>query len=260
MFKGKTFYHQHVRKALMAFGAIINNIRVNRRDPDNNLVQTLDVPVTYGPKQKFITRIIEAPDLEQGRATFQVTIPRIGYEITNINYDASRKLQTMNAVRAIGQNNAVRFAYMSVPYNIQVKATIFVRNQEDGYHILEQILPYFGPDFNVTINELPALGVKRDLQITLDAVELNDNYEGDLEDERLITWDLTFTIRMNLFGYVNDASLIKRTIQNIYATDDATEDSPVGLRITAEVDPADQDPSSNFTFTTEREDLPTEET
>jgi hypothetical protein len=264
MFNNSYFYHQHVRKAIVSFGTLFNNIRIRRTNSTDEAAQSLVVPLSYAPKQKFIDRIREVPDLETGRATFAITLPRIGFEITNFSYDASRKLAITQNVRAVDtsgtSNTNVRYSFISTPYNMGIGLSVFAKNQDDGLQIIEQILPYFNPDFNVTINEIPALGVKRDLQIILDGIEYQDEWEGSFENRLSVMWNLNFTIKMNFFGYVQDANLIKKTIQNIY-TDyglfegGAPTNNQVGKRITTSITPENATPLDNYQFVQEFDDI-----
>lgn len=264
MFNNRYFYHEHVRKAIVSFGTLFNNIRIRRTNSTDEVTQSVVVPLSYAPKQKFIDRIREVPDLETGRATFAITLPRIGFEITNFSYDASRKLAITQNVRAVDtsgtSNTNVRYSFISTPYNMGIGLSVFAKNQDDGLQIIEQILPYFNPDFNVTINEIPALGVKRDLQIILDGIEYQDEWEGSFEKRLSVMWNLNFTIKMNFFGYVQDANLIKQTIQNIY-TDyglfegGAPTNNQVGKRITTSITPENATPLDNYQFVQEFDDI-----
>jgi hypothetical protein len=264
MFNNRYFYHQHVRKAIISFGTLFNNIRIRRTNSEGEAAQSLVVPLSYAPKQKFIGRIREVPDLEEGRATFAITLPRMGFEITNFNYDPSRKLAITQNVRAVDTsgttNTGVRYSFISTPYNMGIGMSVFAKNQDDGLQIIEQILPYFNPDFNVTINEIPELGVKRDLQIVLDNISYQDEWEGDFDKRLSVIWDLNFTIKMNFFGYVQDANLIKKTIQSIYTDYGLFEGGPptnnqVGKRITTYVNPEDATPLDNYEFIQEFDDI-----
>lgn len=254
MFKNQHFYHQHIRKAIIAFGTLFNNITLRRTNSAGEITQSLFVPLSYAPKQKFIDRIRERPEFETEEARFQITLPRIGFEITNFTYDPSRKLTITQTVRAVDTNGSnVRHSFVCTPYNMGIGLSIFAKNQDDGLQIVEQILPYFNPDFSVTINDLPDLGVKSDLQIVLDNINYNDEWEGSFDKRLSVVWDLNFTVKMNFFGYVRNTNLIKKTIQNIYAdTAWAPEGEPtnseVGTRITTEIDPPTAGPLDNYTY------------
>jgi hypothetical protein len=268
MFKGQYFYHQHIRKAIIAFGTLFNNIQLRRSDENGDVLQSIFVPLSYAPKQKFIDRIREAPDLEPGRATFAITLPRIGFEITSFNYDASRKLSMTQTVRSVdtagNTNTGVRHAYVSTPYNMGISMSVFAKNQEDGLQIVEQILPYFNPDFNVTINTIPELGVKNDLQIILDSVSYQDEWEGNFDKRLSVIWDLNFTMKLNFFGYVYDTNLIKTVIQNIYADNTLAPgttptNTQVGTRITTTLDPETASPLDDYSFIQEFDEIYTGE-
>lgn len=238
MFNQKHFYHEHIRKVIISFGTIFNNIIIRRKNDAGEVAQSLVVPLSYSPKQKILARVREVADLEPGRAKYQVTLPRIGFEITSLNYDASRKLIPVQTVKSINQDTGeIKRAYVSTPYNIGISMSVFAKNQDDGLQIIEQILPYFNPDFNITINELPELGVKRDLQFVLESVNYNDEYAGNFDDRVSVVWDLNFTVKMNFYGYVERSNVIKKTIQNIYATNNLenTDGPGSGLRVTTTV-------------------------
>lgn len=255
MFNGQQFYHEHIRKAIISFGTIFNNIQISRKLPTGEVAQTLTVPLSYAPKQKMIARIQDFLDPEDGRS-MQVTLPRMAFEITSLNYDSSRALNKLNRVRAINSTaNNINESWVSTPYNMGINLSIFTRNQEDGLQILEQILPYFNPDFNITVNEIPTLGVKRDIQFVLDNVNYTDEYSGNFTDRISVVWDLTFIVKMNFFGFVQRAEQIKKSISNIYAvksTDDDTINNFQGLRETVSATVTDPNATpDNYTFVEE---------
>ena len=172
MFKDTTFYHSHIRKAIIAFGTIFNNINIERKNSSGAVAQTLRVPLAYSTKQKFMTRINRVPD-STTRGEVAMTLPRMGFEIDGIQYDPTRKTTAIQKNKAVGvgdDTNTVRTVFNSTPYNMNLSLYIFAKNQEDGLQIVEQILPYFNPDFNVTVNDLPKLGINRDIKITLENV------------------------------------------------------------------------------------------
>ena len=176
MFKDKSFYHSHIRKAVIAFGTIFNNINIERKNSSGAVAQTIRVPLAYATKQKFLTRINRVTD-STTRGEVAITLPRMGFEIQGIQYDPSRKTTIINKNKAVGtgdDTNTVRVAFNSTPYNMNLALYVFAKNQDDGLQAVEQIIPYFNPDFNVTINDLPELGLKRDIKITLDNVMYED--------------------------------------------------------------------------------------
>ena len=251
MFRGQQFYHQHIRNVIIVFGMLFNNLHIKRKNANEDTVQLIKVPLNYGPKQKTIARIAAAPELETGRTAFEIVTPRMGFEITSLVYDSARKLPPMKTIRAIGDDNSVRQTFVATPYNMGVSMSVFAKNQDDGMQVVEQILPYFNPDFSVTINEIPELGVVRDIQFVLDGVNYNDNYEGLMSERIKFIWDLAFTIKMNFYGYVADVSLINKVITSIFAST-FTEGNPnnlgYGTRIITTPNPANADPSGDYEY------------
>ncbi len=252
MFKDQTFYHQHIRKAIIAFGTIFNNINVERKNSSGAVAQTLRVPLSYSTKQKFMTRIARVTDTST-RGEVAITLPRMGFEIQGIQYDPARKTQVINKNKVVGTGddaNTVRVAFNSTPYNMQLALYIFAKNQDDGLQCLEQIIPYFNPDFNVTINDLPELGIKRDIKITLDNVGYEDEYEGEFANRLSVVWTLNFTMRLNFYSNVSNHDVIKKAIATVYNDPAMTLNTEVSSKgiITASVNPLNATPSDTYTF------------
>lgn len=217
MFLRQHFYHQHIRKAIIAFGTIFNQITVKRYNSSKEVVQSLRVPLAYSPKNKFLARIAEVPTANTQPTA--IILPRMGFEITGLQYNASKKITLLTKNVAIGQGddtNKVRTQFTSTPYDMSVSLYIMAKNQDDGLQIIEQILPFFNPDFNVTVNDIPEMGIKRDLQIILDNISYEDNYEGDYLQRRSIVWTLNFTLGLNMYGPVDQQGIIKTAIANTY--------------------------------------------
>lgn len=222
MFKDSQFYHKHTKKAIIAFGTIFNNIQVERRNSADEIAQVIRVPLSYSPKQKFLSRIAQVPDAES-RGEVAITLPRMGFEILGFNFDAARKISQVQKTIAVGEGddaNTFRKAFVSTPYDMQVGLYIFSKNQEDALQIVEQILPYFNPDFSVTVNDLPEMGIKRDIKIVLDSVSFEDQYEGDFASRQSIIWTLNFTMKLNYYGKVVNQGFIKKSIATAYENPD----------------------------------------
>lgn len=217
MFKGKQFYHEHVRKAIIAFGTIFNNINIVRTNASDVDVQSLRVPLAYSTKQKFLTRIEQTPSVES-RGDVAMVLPRMGFEIIGLTYDATRKISPIQQHRKPISTDAlkVKSQFVSTPYDMSISLYIFAKNQEDGLQILEQILPYFNPDFNVTINDLPEMDIKRDIKIILDSIGYEDNTAGTYADRQSLVWTLNFTMKLNFYGYVADQGIIRQAIATVY--------------------------------------------
>lgn len=190
------FYNRTIRKLVVAFGSLFNDIQIVRYNKDvNRAGQIFKVPLSYGPKEKYLTRITSDPDLTKSIATI---VPRISFEMTGMAYDPSRKKMSTLQNFALDSNNSLVTQYVPVPYDYEFSLSIYVRNTEDGTQIIEQILPFFTPDFTVSVDFVPSLSQKYDLPIKLDSVSTSIDYESDMSTTRLIIWDLTFTLK----GYI----------------------------------------------------------
>ena len=217
MFLRQHFYHQHIRKAIIAFGTIFNQISVKRYNSDQEVVQSVRVPLAYSPKNKFLARIAEVPSTTTQAAA--IILPRMGFEITGLQYNPSRKINLLTKNVAIGQGddpNTLRTQFTSTPYDMNISLYAMAKNQDDALQIIEQIIPFFNPDFCVTVTDIPSMGIKRDLQIILDSINYEDDYAGDYMQRRSIVWTLNFTLGLNLYGPVEQQGIIRTAIANTY--------------------------------------------
>jgi hypothetical protein len=209
---GSHFYNEIIRKNIIAFGTLFNNIEIKKIDPSNgNVIEVEKVPLAYGPKQKFLTRLEQNPDVGRKVA---ITLPRLYFEMTGISYDNTRKTSPIQKYRNIVDNDGteVRVQYVPVPYNIEFELGIIAKSSDDGLQILEQILPYFQPSFNITINMIPDMNEKRDVAIVLNNINHEDDWDDSFLDRRSITWSLSFTAKSYVYGPFNQADVIKRAI------------------------------------------------
>lgn len=223
MFKGRQFYHEHIRKAIIAFGTIFNNIRVVRKNASDEAIQELVVPLAYSTKQRFLTRMEQVPTVDSKGET-AIVLPRMGFEITSLNYDPTRKVAvTRQHVKTQSSEAAkVSQSLVSTPYDLSLQLSIYAKNQSDGLQILEQVLPYFNPDFNITVNDLPEMGITRDIKIVLNDVAFEENSYGSFLDRQTLIWTLNFTMKLNFYGYVGEQEIIRRSIASIYQQEDLT--------------------------------------
>jgi len=227
---GQYYYHEILRKTIIAFGTIFNDIHIRHRDGAGKETSDMRVPLAYGPMQKFLARLEQQADLN--RAT-QITLPRMSFETTNIAYDATRKGGITQTFKA-SDGSKLRKVFMPVPYNLSFELNILVKLNDDALQIIEQILPYFQPSFNVTIDLISVIGEKRDVPIVLDNISFQDDYEGDFTTRRALIYTLNFTAKTYLFGPVSDSSegLIKKVQVDYYASVD-TENARRELRYSA---------------------------
>ena len=243
---GQQFYHESIRKIVVSFGTIFNDIRLVRKDNDGDITQTMKVPLAYGPRQKFLVRLQDDPDLGKQVA---VTLPRIGFEITGLNYDASRKLNRVQQFKKVKGNTTKQLdaQYMPVPYNINFGLYILSKQSDDALQIVEQILPYFQPDYTITMNDMPDMGIKRDVPIVLTNVGYEDNYQGDFTARRSIIYSLDFTAKFYLYGPVTSSKVIK-TAQADQYTDMPDQSPKRQQRLTVTPDPSTADADDDFGF------------
>jgi len=214
MLGNANFYNRTIRKIVVAFGTVFNDIYVVRYTKDGlTAKETIKVPLNWGAKEKYLTRLTADPTLTKSIAT---TVPRISFEMTGMSYDSSRKLPT--TVRNFSANNAttVNAQYVPVPYNFDFSLSIYVRNTEDGTQILEQILPFFTPDFSVTVDFIPLMDPKYDMPIILNSVSNETTYEGDMMETRMIIWNLEFTAKSHIWPPVKTGKIINVANTNLY--------------------------------------------
>jgi len=208
---GQYFYHEILRKTVIGFGTLFNGIEIRHSDNNDDVQSRMKVPLAYGPMQKFLAKIEQQPSL-QGRVA--ITLPRMSFEMTGISYDPSRKASITQTFKTCntGELGNIKKVYMPVPYNINFQLSIATKLNDDMLQILEQILPYFQPGLSITINLVSSIGEKRDVPITLDSVNMTDDYEGSFDNRRAMISTLTFTAKTYLFGAIADNSdgLIKK--------------------------------------------------
>ena len=211
---GTYFYHEILRKTVIGFGTLFNDINIRHRDASGTSFSNLKVPLAYGPIQKFLARIQQQPDLNREVA---LTLPRLSFEMTGLQYDPSRKTGVTQTFLATQNGNAKK-VYMPVPYNVTFELNIISKLNDDSLQIIEQILPYFQPSLNITINLISAIGEKKDVPVVMESITQNDQYEGGFDSRRLIIHTLRFTAKTYLFGPVAESTddLIKRVDVDYY--------------------------------------------
>ena len=206
---GSTFYHSTIRKYVAVFGTLFNDINIERKNSSGTVVEKLKVPLAYGPKQKWLLAV---QDTTADRKVVATRTPRMGFAMTGVSYDTARKLNTIGRnVKANTSSTTTSMVtmYNPVPYNFDFQLFILVKNAEDGTQILEQILPYFTPEFTVTVNTIPDMNIKADVPILLNSSDVADEYEGDLSARRTITWTLSFTLKGFIYPNITSGQVIK---------------------------------------------------
>ena len=243
---GQQFYHETIRKVVVAFGTMFNNIQLVRRDNDGKVVQSMKVPLAYGPRQKFLVRLAEDPDLTKQVA---VTLPRIGFEIADLTYDPSRKLNRVQKFKKTksGNSKTLETQYMPVPYNVSFSLYVLSKNSDDALQIVEQILPFFQPEYTLTINDMADMGIKRDVPIVLNSISYEDDYDGDFASRRSLIYTLNFTAKFYLYGPVTSNSIIK-TVQVDQFADMPTAIPAREQRLVVTPNPTTADADDDFGF------------
>ena len=247
---GNYFYNESMRRMTIGFGQIFNNIQIKRKDDTGKVIQTIRVPLAYGPKEKFLVRLDQQSSLNNRE--FAITLPRMGFEISSIAYDPTRKLtrvQKFKQVKSAADGKVLDFNYTPVPYNISYNLFSFTASAEAGLQIIEQILPFFQPDFTVTINAIPTLDIKRDIPIILNSVNYEDTYSGDFTTRRAVIYTLNFTAKTYLFGPSTSQKVIK-TVQTDQYSDTDRVNKARESRIIVVPDPTTADADDDFGFTT----------
>ena len=212
---GTYSYHEIFRKTIVAFGTLFNNIELRRQS------EVMKVPLAYGPKQKFLARLDQMPDPTNKRV--QITLPRLSFEISGVTYDPQRKVSPTQKIKFKKDVDENRNAFMPVPYNIGFELAIISKNQDDGLQIIEQILPFFQPHYNLAVKLATTIGETKDVPIVLQSIDYEDDYEGDFTARRAIIYTLQFQAKTYLYGPITDAKVIKKSITDYYTSTDTTK-------------------------------------
>ncbi len=226
---GTYFYHEILRKTVISFGTLFNDIRIRHKDSKSSISE-MRVPLAYGPMQKFLARLEQQAELNRA---VQITLPRMSFETNNISYDPTRKAGVTQTFKASDGTN-LKKVFMPVPYNVGFELNIMTKLNDDALQIVEQILPYFQPSFNLTVDLVEAIGEKRDIPVVLDSITFQDDYEGDFSSRRALIYTINFTAKTYLFGPIADTTegLIKK-VQVDYHSNLDRENARRELRYTA---------------------------
>ena len=215
------FYHQRVRKTVSIFGSLFNNIYVLRRKSDGSTASQIKVPLAYAPKDKYTARLNSNPDLYSDQKV-ALKLPRMSFEITSIQYDAERKLPKINNFKITASDTTASKFFTPAPYLLGFQVNIYAKTQDDALQIVEQILPYFNPQYTLSMKpftDYPT--VREDISITIQGVSFSDDYEGPVEQRRTIIYTLDFEMRTNFFGPINDQDLIDEVISDLHVISDS---------------------------------------
>lgn len=212
---GSQFYHNTLRRYVATFGTMFNEMTISRYSKTGQVVQVIQVPISYASKEKWLARLTADPKLERPIAA---QLPGMSFELTGMSYDGTRRLSPMTFHVGENQNkNRVSYVATPVPWNLDFALYIYVKNMDDGLQLVEQILPFFSPEWTNSIHLVPSLGVKKDVPTVLTGVTYDDTYEGSFEDRRALVWTLTFQMKAYFFGPERTSGIIKRATTNLGA-------------------------------------------
>jgi len=245
---GTYFYHEIIRKTIISFGTLFNDISIRHTKSDGTILDETKVGLSYGPMQKFLTKIQEQEQLTKSIA---ITLPRMSFEMTRIQYDATRKTGVTQTFKAVDTTDGkTKKVFMPVPYNIEFELNIFSKLNDDALQIIEQILPFFQPSFNLTVDLVSSIGEKRDIPIVLDSIDFQDDYEGSFQTRRALIYTLRFSAKTYLFGPIAESTegLIRKVQADLYA-DTNTQTAKREVRYTAVPNPITAEPGDDFGFT-----------
>jgi len=227
------FYHEILRKTIISFGTLFNGIVIQQKNPDGSIASTTKVPLAYGPTQKFLARLEQQEDLNKATA---MTLPRMSFEFTGLTYDPSRKVSTTQqfTLKDSKDGSVEKKAYMPVPYNMAFELSVMTKLNDDALQIVEQILPYFQPAYNLSVNLTEGVIENRDIPIVLENITMQDDYEGDFSTRRVLLYNFRFTAKTYLFGPVSRASSdIVRSVRVSYLAGNDPSDATRDLSYTA---------------------------
>ena len=218
---GTYFYNETIRRSVSIFGTLFNNIKVKKTKSDGTVLTEQIVPISYGPKQKFLQRLAEEPNLTDGNRT-QISLPRMAFQVTGFEYDQARQQNKLirHAKTTLESNGEDRkFQYNPAPYNLNFTLSVLAKNMSDALQITEQILPYFQPEYTVTMKMIDSMSDVRDVPIILNSVSMDDQFEGTFEERRVIEFNLEFTMKLYFFGPVYTGDVITNVIEREYIND-----------------------------------------
>ena len=259
---GQTFYFGLIRKYVILVGTLFNDLRITRTNAAGDTTALIKVPITFSPKDKMLARVTQDPNIDRPTAT--LPLPMISFEMGPMTYDGARKLNTIGRIVAKGDTaSKFKYQYNPVPYNINFKVYVYAKNTEDGTKIIEQILPFFTPDWTTTVDLIPEVNVTMDIPIILNNITFTDNYDGAFTQRRAIIWTLDLTVKGYLYGPVKKTAIIKFANTNFYIPDvpdgklrDAVGNTAVAERMTVQPGlTANGEPTSNIEITVPYTDI-----
>lgn len=224
---GTYYYHEIIRKTIISFGTLFNQIHIRHSEQNGTNFSDIRVPIGYGPKQKFLARIKQQPELN--KAT-QISLPRMSFEMNSILYDPTRKSSIVQTFKTNDDGGNIKKVFMPVPYNIGFELNILTKLNDDALQIIEQILPYFQPNYTFTLDLISSIGEKRDIPVVIEGITMNDTYEGNYDTRRALIYTIRFIAKTYLFGPVSGSDISKDIIRKVSIGYVAGEKSSLATR------------------------------
>lgn len=242
------WYFSLIRKYVILMGSALNDIHIERTVADSTDTELIKVPVSYATKEKMLARLQSDPDIDR---PFSALMPRISFELVAMQYDSNRKLPTVNrrVVKNANDLNTLKYLYSPVPYDFMFNAYVYVKNAEDGTKIIEQIIPFFTPDYTVTAELIPEMGISKDISIVLGPISPTDMYDQSFINRRALVWELSFTVKGELYGPIREKPIIKfaNTSMFVYGANTPVISYTVQPGLTA-----NEEPTSNASATIDK--------
>jgi hypothetical protein len=212
----RPFYFSLIRKYTTLIGALFDDIYIQRFDKDGNETELLKVPLSYIAKDKMLARVMQDPAIDRPTAT--LPLPMISFELGQMRYDGPRKLPTTGKSAVMDTTNPDNFLrqYNPVPYNIDYKVYIYTKNVEDGNKILEQVIPFFTPDWTTSLKLIPEMNITMDIPVILNGLSYSDNYDKAYDERRAIIWALDLNLKGWFFGPIKSKPVIKFSKMSYY--------------------------------------------
>ena len=223
---GTYFYHKRVRSAVSVFGSLFNNLFVLRKNSAGQTISQVKVPLSYAPKRNFIARLEAMNSGEQAERRVAIKLPRMSFEITSITYDNTRQLNKMNSLNKVLSGSTVsrQKIFSHTPYNINFDLNIYAKSQDDALQIVEQIFPFFTPQYTVTVKPFSNItDLTEDVPITLTSTNFSDDFEGAIEQRRTIIYTLSFEMKVNFYGPLNTSKIIREVSNNLFIMDSSQD-------------------------------------
>jgi len=244
---GGHFYHKRVRSCVALFGSMFDDLHVLRTNSNGKVLSQVKVPLSYAPARSFIERLEEMTQGEQAERRVALKLPRMSFEITSIAYDAQRQLPKINQFSVTGDNQRAKKYYVGVPYTLSFELNVYARSQDDALQVVEQIIPYFAPQYSITVKPfIDQPDIKEDIPISLTGVSFQDDYEGPVEQRRTIIYTMSFDMRVNFYGPEYSGPAIREVNTNLNLIDNNGSGFVENIQVTP--DPIDVSPDSDYGF------------